>query len=143
MVTQAVGSAFTMASDELDAINKAINNQDLGQNGDKIRNVIKWMFMPDGQEPSAQRLGILSRNLGNLITARARNDNAADDGSNVRLLAYPWSAISKCCCQMDWLTEEQIVVYCNLDRFQKRDDGTWYDPGRSSSPRIPHHTYLI
>lgn len=106
MVVQAVDSAFTMASDELDAINKAIKNQDLGQNGDKIRNVIKWMFMPDGQEPSAQRLGILSRNLGNLITATARNDNAADDGSNVRLLGQPWSIISQCYRQSHRLTED-------------------------------------
>ncbi len=59
MVSSAVERAFAMASDEYDVLTKVLTNQDLGPNGDNIRNVVKWMFMKDGEEPNSKRLGIL------------------------------------------------------------------------------------
>lgn len=58
-ISEALLSAFNMAKDELDAINKVLNNEDLGDNGDNIRDVLKWMFMKDGEEPNQERLGLL------------------------------------------------------------------------------------
>ncbi|PKY00046.1 hypothetical protein P168DRAFT_285561 [Aspergillus campestris IBT 28561] len=102
MVTDAIQSAFNMASDELDAIDKALNNEDLGENGENIRNVLKWMFMKDGEEPNGNRLGLLRTNLRRLLRAREEiTDGDPDD--------------------------QTIVVYCGLDRFEEREDGLWYD----------------
>ena len=59
MVSSAVDSAFSMASDEYDVLNKLLSNQDLGTHKDNIRNVVKWMFMKDGEEPNKARLNVL------------------------------------------------------------------------------------
>lgn len=59
MVSTAVESAFHMASDEFDVLNKILSNQDLGQHSANLRNVIKWMFMKDGEEPNRERLTLL------------------------------------------------------------------------------------
>ncbi|KAJ5455566.1 uncharacterized protein N7458_003830 [Penicillium daleae] len=102
MVSNAVGSAFSMASDEYDVLNKLLTNQDLGANQENIRNVVKWMFMKDGEEPNNARLNLLKTRLSILVKAKDRKDNEEPDGST-------------------------IVVYCGFDRFKPTLDGRWYD----------------
>jgi hypothetical protein len=59
MISTASESAFSMAAAEYDVLNKILSNQDLGQHSANIRNVIKWMFMKDGEEPNRERLTLL------------------------------------------------------------------------------------
>ncbi|KAJ5155930.1 hypothetical protein N7492_008733 [Penicillium capsulatum] len=99
MVPTAVESAFSMASDELDAVTRSINKAETNED---IGNVIKWMFMKDGEEPNEERLGTLKTNLQNLVSAKTRKDNETPD-------------------------RKTIVVYCSLDRFEKTDSGAYYD----------------
>jgi hypothetical protein len=109
MVSSAVDSAFAMTSDEFDVLNKVLSNQDLGPNKDNIRNVLKWMFMKDGEEPNRQRLNLLkststyscvlilaagflivTARLGLLARAKDRKDNEEPDGMTVSLLGQLW-----------------------------------------------------
>lgn len=113
MVSSAVERAFAMASDEYDVLTKVLTNQDLGPNGDNIRNVVKWMFMKDGEEPNSKRLGVLksmftcfcvlilgtellivTARMGFLTQAKDRKDNEEPDGNTVSLLVQLNKAIS-------------------------------------------------
>lgn len=70
MVSTAIESAFSMASDELNAVTKSINKEETNEN---IQNVIKWMFMKDGEEPNEDRLGTLQSISISLLHTRIRN----------------------------------------------------------------------
>lgn len=115
MVVKAVESAFNMAQGELDAITKAVANEDLGENGDNIRNVIKWMFMKDDEGMDKSRVNVLkgmstcllslrrqdrywalltaTANLGHLVKAKDRNDDADPDTDTVSSLAQLWQGV--------------------------------------------------
>jgi hypothetical protein len=105
MVSSAVERAFAMARAEYDVLNKLLTNQDLGPNRDNIRNVVKWMFTKDGEEPNRQRIGVLksmatclyvliletellivTARMGILASASTRKDNEEPDGNTVSLL---------------------------------------------------------
>jgi hypothetical protein len=113
MVSSAVESAFAMASDEADVLNKVLSNQDLGPNKDNIRNVLKWLFMKDGEEPNRDRLGvlksmstwfyvlilgtellILTARMTFLAMAKDRKDNEDPDGNTVSFFVEPGKARS-------------------------------------------------
>jgi hypothetical protein len=100
-----VERAFAMARAEYDVLNKLLTNQDLGPNRDNIRNVVKWMFTKDGEEPNRQRIGVLksmstciyvliletellivTARMGILASASTRKDNEEPDGNTVSLL---------------------------------------------------------
>lgn len=113
MVSAAVDSAFTMAGDESDVLNKILSNQDLGENKDNILDVVKWMFAKDGEQPNRERIGLLksmstrsyililgarllivTARMSLLARAKDRKDNEDPDGLTVSLLC---SALARPC----------------------------------------------